>query len=223
MLGLDIHNVVVQPIDMEYVACKIPKFSFSRLRNSDPRLGVEMQSTGEVACFGVNHYEAFLKGMIAAGFRIPAKNILISIGPSQQKFEFMQYARLLVEMGYQLYATKNTQQVLIDGGLTGCIPVFMPQVRREPNVVTLLLGGKLDLVINVPDSMDSMAATEGFQLRRATIDSDTPLIMDVKVAVATTLALHRKWDRERNGRAFWSYNSWQEYTGMADVVAGTDR
>merc|ERR1712032_1406263 len=75
---------------MECIAAKVPQFSFGRLKNSDPRLGVEMQSTGEVACFGVNQYEAFLKSMIAAGFRLPTKNIFVSIGPRQQKLEFLQ-------------------------------------------------------------------------------------------------------------------------------------
>merc|ERR1712110_815258 len=85
MLGIATHGVTVQPIDMEYIACKVPTFSFGRLKNSDPRLGVEMQSTGEVACFGVNQYEAFLKSMIASGFKLPTKSVLICIGPSTQK------------------------------------------------------------------------------------------------------------------------------------------
>merc|ERR1712061_477402 len=97
MLGLPQEPVHLQPMDMNRVAAKVPVFSFSRLKNSDPRLGVEMQSTGEVACFGVNQYEAFLKAMISAGFKLPTKNILISIGPSQQKIEFVQYAKMFAD------------------------------------------------------------------------------------------------------------------------------
>merc|ERR1712241_973807 len=78
MLGLPVRAATIQPIDMDLVSVKVPVFSFGRLKNSDPRLGVEMQSTGEVACFGVNQYEAFLKAMIATGFKLPAKNILLS-------------------------------------------------------------------------------------------------------------------------------------------------
>merc|ERR1719230_2403352 len=107
-LGMPVRPKQVSVMDMDYVACKAPVFSFGRLKNSDPRLGVEMQSTGEVACFGVNKYEAFLKAMIAAGFKLPTRNVLLSIGPSQQKIEFVQYALMLAEMGYQLYATKTT-------------------------------------------------------------------------------------------------------------------
>merc|ERR1719201_1915932 len=110
MLGISQRAATIQPIDMDCIAAKVPVFSFGRLKNSDPRLGCEMQSTGEVACFGVNQYEAFLKGMIAAGFKLPTKNVLISIGPQPQKMEFMQYARLFVDMGFQIYATKNTYE-----------------------------------------------------------------------------------------------------------------
>merc|ERR1719230_1662854 len=110
MLGISVRPVTIQPIDMDYVACKVPTFSFARLKNSDPRLGVEMQSTGEVACFGMNQYEAFLKAMIAAGFKLPTKNVLISIGPLAQKIEFIQHAQTLHQMGFQLFATKGTKE-----------------------------------------------------------------------------------------------------------------
>merc|ERR1719420_2837032 len=112
MLCISIRPVTIQPIDMDYIAVKAPMFSFTRLKNSDPRLGVEMQSTGEVACFGRHQYEAFLKSMIAAGFKLPTKNILICIGPSAQKLEFMQHARTLHDIGFQLFATKGTHEIL---------------------------------------------------------------------------------------------------------------
>merc|ERR1719456_1878236 len=102
MLGVPQRPVPIQPIDMEIVAAKVPTFSFSRLKGSDPRLGVEMQSTGEVACFGVNQYDAFLKAMISAGFKLPTKNILISIGSNEKRIEFLEYARMLADLGFQL-------------------------------------------------------------------------------------------------------------------------
>merc|ERR1719238_684902 len=88
MLGMTLRPANVQPLDMDYVCCKVPMFSFLRLKNSDPRTGVEMQSTGEVACFGTNQYDAFLTAMLAAGFKLPTKNIMVSIGSDQQKNEF---------------------------------------------------------------------------------------------------------------------------------------
>jgi len=194
------------------VAAKVPVFSFNRLKNSDPRLGVEMQSTGEVACFGQNQYEAFLKAMISAGFKLPSKNILISIGPSQQKLEILQYVSILVDMGYQLYATKSTAEFFkTQGNIDSCITVYKPHVKREPNVLTMLRTGKLDLVINVPDSMDSQALSDGFAMRRTAVDSGTPLVVDIKNAILLVMSLQRKALRERSGRQFWSFQSWQEY------------
>merc|ERR1712187_512202 len=217
MLGIAVQKVIIEPIDMNYVACKVPMFSFGRLKNSDPRLGVEMQSTGEVACFGVNQHDAFLKAMIAAGFKLPTKNVLLSIGPDSQKTEFGQLAKMFVDMGFSLFATKNTHQALKQGGIDATM-VFKPLVKREPNVLTLLREGKIDLVINVPDSMDSQALTDGFEVRRAAVDSGTSLIVDMKVAILTTLSLYHKWSREKAGKVFWSVNSWQEYTGQLKIL-----
>merc|ERR1712061_974519 len=136
MLGINVRPALVQPIDMDYIACKVPIFSFGRLKNSDPRLGVEMQSTGEVACFGMHHSEAFLKAMISAGFKLPTKNILLCIGPSTQKLEFLQYAKMLHEMGYQLFATKGTHEAITkEDGLSDCVLVYKPLVKREPNIL----------------------------------------------------------------------------------------
>merc|ERR1712113_1197332 len=205
------------PTEMDCICTKVPMFSFGRLKNSDPRLGVEMQSTGEVACFGVNQYDAFLKAMIAAGFKLPTKNVLLSIGPDSQKAEFVQHAKMFVDMGFSLFATKNTHQALKHGGVDANL-VFKPLVKREPNILTLLREGKIDLVINVPDSMDSQALTDGFEVRRAAVDSGTSLIVDMKVAILTTLSLYRKWNREKSGKPFWSVNSWQEYTGQHEII-----
>lgn len=212
MLGSPVHPVLIQPIDMEHVAAKVPMFSFGRLKNSDPKLGVEMQSTGEVACFGVNQYDAFLKGMIAAGFRLPKKNVALSIGPSDRKLEFAPFAQLLIDMGFTLMATDSTRKTLISQGNIQAVQlIHKPQKRREPNMVTYLKSGRIDLLINVPDSMDFDAQTDGFEMRRAAIDSGTPLITEMKTAILTIMALHRKWIREKSGKSFFSLLSWQEY------------
>jgi len=213
MVGTPMRRVKIEPIDMEYVAAKVSVFSFGRLKNSDPRMGVEMQSTGEVACFGRNQHEAFLKAMIGAGFKLPRKNILVSIGPLAQKMEFLQYARMLHDIGFQLFATKSTCEILKqEQALKDCIMVYKASVKREPNCVTMLRENKLDLVINVPDCMDSQAMTDGFELRRVAVDSAIPLITDIKHAILCTMSLKRKWDREQAGKAFFDYSSWQEIT-----------
>jgi carbamoylphosphate synthase large subunit/anthranilate/para-aminobenzoate synthase component II len=220
MLGVPVHAALIQPIDCEYVACKVPTFSFLRLRGSDPRLGVEMASTGEVACFGNTQYEAFLKAMISAGFKLPTKNILISIGPMQAKLEFLSAAKLLQDMGYQLYATKSTHEFLRShSGFENTICLYKPSVKREPNVITYLQTGKIDLVINVPDSMDSASVTDGYQIRRNAVDSGTSLVTDLKTAAFTAQALHAKWSRELRGKDFWGYTSWQEHTESLELKA----
>merc|ERR1712216_1076581 len=133
MMGIPVRPEAIHPIDIEFVCCKVPQFSFTRLKNSDPRLGVEMQSTGEVACFGRNQYEAYLKGLCATHFRLPTKTIYLCIGPFDEKVEFLKSAQRLQEMGFQLYASKNTAEFL-----------------KEPNVRSYLYQNKIDLVINSP-------------------------------------------------------------------------
>jgi len=219
MLGASVSRATIQPIDMEYVCSKVSMFSFQRLKNSDPRLGVEMQSTGEVACFGVNHYEAFLKASIASGFKLPTKNILLSIGPSPQKTEFLQYARVLQDMGYQLFATKGTYEALKqEDGMQNVNLVYKPTQKREPNAATLIRDGKLDWIINVPDSMDSQGLTDGFEMRRGAIDAAVSLTTDIKTAGLIVQALQRKYVRERAGKPFWDYSSWQECTEQTTAV-----
>jgi len=118
----------------------------------------------------------------------------------------------LSDIGFQLYATKGTQEYLkTHGGITSCIPVFKPLTKREPNALTLLRDGTLDLVINVPTSMDSQALSDGFAMRRAAVDSGVPLLVEIKTAILVAMALERKWSREKSGKAFWSFKSWQEY------------
>ena len=119
MVGMPVRPAIIQPMDIEFVACKAPMFSFGRLKNSDPRLGVEMSSTGEVACFGVNAHEAFLKSMVAANFKLPSQSILVSLGPSTAKSEFVSSgaAQQLQEMGFTLYATKGTHEHLNGAGI----------------------------------------------------------------------------------------------------------
>lgn len=217
MTGFPVHAAIIQPMDIDYVACKCPMFSFGRLKNSDPRLGVEMSSTGEVACFGVNVHEAFLKGMLAANFKLPKKNIVISLGPNSAKHEFVSTgaAKQLQEMGFSLFATKSTSDYLSKHGVS-CSLVYKPTIKKEPNVLTLLQAGKMDMMINVPDSMDSNGMTDGFKMRRGAIEAGVPLITDIKTAIFTCAAIHRKWLRESSGKSFWDVCSWQEYVEIIE-------
>jgi len=207
----------VHPIDTDFVGCKVPVFSFTRLKNSDPRLGVEMQSTGEVACYGQNQYEAYLTALLSAGFKLPDKNIMLSIGPVAAKVEFLPCVQLLQQMGFQIYATKNTHDFLKDNNINNITLLFKPMVKREPNARTFLMQNKIDLVINVPDSMDSCGVTDGFQMRRCAIEAGVSLLNDLKTSTLFVQALHRKWRREHTGRSFWSIRSWQSHQGAKEA------
>ena len=131
MINIPVRPHSIHPIDIEYVGCKVSQFSSQRLKNSDPRLGVEMRSTGEVAAFGRNQYEAFLKALIATGqFQIPKKTILLSIGPQHIKSEFAPYAEILTKvLGYELFATKATFE-----GLKICCPGITFVSKPDDNV-----------------------------------------------------------------------------------------
>lgn len=106
---------------------------------------------------------------------------------------------------------RRTHDALCSRGFEGITFVYKPHVKREPNAVTLMRTGKIDLVINVPDSMDSAGATDVFVMRRMAIDSGIGLVTDIKCATLLGQALHRKWSRERTGKPFWCLESWQEY------------
>ncbi len=103
--------------DLEYIGVKASQFSFSRLQNADPVLGVDMASTGEVGCIGDDFSEAILKSMLSVGYRIPKKGILISSGEMKSKVDLLEACKLLGERGYDLYASHGTQKFLEDNGI----------------------------------------------------------------------------------------------------------
>ena len=161
-------------LDLEHVGVKAPQFSFSRLKGADPVLSVEMASTGEVACFGEDIYEAFLKGMISTGFEVPEhKRVLLSIGNIEDKAEFLTHARKLQDMGYQFLATQGTAEFLNDAGVkVQAIKSIEEEVRRD----------KVDWVINIPRNFSHEELTMGYKLRRLAIDYNIPLITNLQLA-----------------------------------------
>jgi carbamoyl-phosphate synthase large subunit len=164
------------------VAVKAPQFSFRRLGGVDPVLGVEMASTGEVACFGDTVDEALLKSMMAAGFRLPARGVLLSLGPVGDKYRFTDEARALARLGLRLYATQGTAEIL----QAESIPV--EPLDKEggdgslPRAIDVMHDGKIDLVINIPREYDEKGRPDGFRIRRTAIDLEIPLITDLGLA-----------------------------------------
>jgi len=191
--------------ELDYVGVKAPQFSFARLLNADPVLGVDMSSTGEVGCIGENFYEAILKSMLSVGYTIPKKNILISSGPARSKVELIQSAKLLSERGFNLFATGGTQTFLSDNGIESTRVYWPDETDKHPNTLELIKEKKIDLVINIPKDHTSREISNGYTIRRSAIDYSIPLITNARVASAFIYAFC-KYEIED-----LSNKSWDEY------------
>lgn len=177
-------------LDLDHVGVKASQFSFSRLKGADPVLGVEMASTGEVACFGDDMYEALMKAMISTGFKIPEKKILLSIGRIEDKAAFLKSAQKLKDMGYELFATENTSRFLTENGINN---TFLYKIRSDmkPNLLDVLGEKVIDLVINIPKNYSREEVTDGYLIRRKAIDFNIPLITNLQLAQGVVEALQR--------------------------------
>ena len=170
--------------DLDYVGIKASQFSFNRLQKADPVLGVDMASTGEVGCIGNDTSCALLKAMLSVGHRIPKKNILLSTGSTKQKAEMLDAAKMLVEHGYQLYATGGTYKFLCDNDIPS-IEVFWPSDEgKTPQALDMLHNKEIDMVVNIPKNLTARELDNGYKIRRAAIDLNIPLITNSRLASA---------------------------------------
>ncbi len=181
IMGRRVPKIARSSFDLDYVGVKAPMFSFTRLKGSDPVLGVEMASTGEVACIGNDFKEAFLKSLISVGFKLPKTSVLLSTGPIESKAEFLNSARLLGEMGLVLYATEGTARFLEDSGVSARV-LHWPLSGREPNVLSYIAERKIDLVINIPKNIEREELDNDYLIRRRAVDFDIPLITNLQIA-----------------------------------------
>ncbi len=190
MLGQKVEKPGKTLFDIDYIGVKASQFSFSRLSKADPVLGVDMASTGEVGCIGDDYYEAILKAMLSVGYKIPKKNILISSGPMRSKTELLQSAVMLVERGYNLYATRGTYQFFVENGIPATM-VHWPDVPKTPNAFDLLRERKIDMVINIPRNLTESELQNDYTIRRAAVDFNIPLITNARLASAFIYAFTR--------------------------------
>ncbi len=204
ILGDDIHGEY-KTLDLDHVCVKAPQFSFSRLSGADPILGVEMASTGEVACFGDTMEEAFLKSLLSTGFRLPEKNILITLGDFEDKSEFVDSARMLDEMGYKLFTTTNTHKLLAENGIQSK-QVYKISEKKTPNILTYLEQKKFDLVINTPSAKQKLSEQDGYTIRRKAIDYNIPLINNIKIANLFVKALYNYKIEDLEVKSMEEYN-----------------
>jgi carbamoyl-phosphate synthase large subunit len=184
-----------QTIDLDHVGVKAAQFSFSRLRGADPRLGVEMASTGEVACFGNNAEQALLLALLAVGFRIPKKNILVTIGHIEDKLELLPCLKTLAKLGFAFFATKRTHEFLESRGLPSVL-LHKVSEPRSPNIREYLEQKRLELVVNIPTHSSSVEQTDGYFIRRLAADHGIPLITNVQLVKRFVEAMDRE-DPER--------------------------
>lgn len=202
-------NEAVEPPDrslfeLNYVGVKAPQFSFTRLEGADPALGVEMTSTGEVACLGDDFHEAFLKALQAVGFRFPIKKVLLSTGRIESKAELLEPIRRLHARGVKLYATGGTAKFLRQHGLP-VTRLHWPLDEKSPNALEYIKKRKVDLVINIPKNFQKEELTNGYLIRRAAVDYNVMLVTNRQIAMRLIEAL------DNNAQNRLHIKSWDEY------------
>ncbi|KAI8365431.1 hypothetical protein EDC96DRAFT_509691 [Choanephora cucurbitarum] len=226
MLGLPVEPYPKVSIPKDYVGIKVPQFSFSRLSGADPVLGVEMASTGEVACFGKDKYQAYMKALLATGFSLPKKNILLSIGSYKEKMEMLPAVSKLHELGYNLFATTGTADFISEHN----IPVkhldlldgdVEDKLKAEYSLQQHLSNNMIDLYINLPSRnrfrRPASYMSKGYRSRRMAVDYSIPLLTNVKCAKLFVEALARKKDFEILGVDFKSSSSTATLPGLFNI------
>ena len=204
MLGLPVERPDKSVFDLDYVGVKASQFSFNRLQKADPKLGVDMVSTGEVGCIGDDARKALLTSMLSVGLRIPGKNILLSTGNGKQKGDMLKAAQMLAQNGYNLYATPGTSRHLSENGIPNTM-VFWPDSLGQPQALDLLHNHEIDLVINLPANHSDSQVTNGYKVRRTAIDLNIPLITNARLASAFIYAFLTVKPEEIE------IKSWQEF------------
>lgn len=190
ILGFPVTPYPTTDLSKDYVGIKVPQFSFSRLSGADPVLGVEMASTGEVACFGKNKYEAYLKALVSSGIRLPKKNILLSIGGYKEKMELLPSVQKLHKMGFKIFATSGTADFIQEHG----IPVKYLEAltddsneqKDEYSLTHHLANNLIDMYINLPSAnrfrRPANYMSSGYRSRRLAVDYSIPIITNIKCA-----------------------------------------
>jgi len=192
--------------DIDWIGVKASQFSFARLQNADPVLGVDMSSTGEVGCLGDDFDEALLNALIATGYKIPKQSVLFSSGATKSKVDLLDASQMLHQKGYNIYATAGTATFLNSHGIT-TTPVFWPDERpnAENNVMKMIAEHKFDLIVNIPKNHTKRELTNGYRIRRGAIDHNIPLITNARLAKAFIEAFCHMNQNEIQ------IKSWQEY------------
>ncbi len=197
---------IIDPMDYGFVAVKVAQFSFSRLSGADPVLDVEMTSTGEVACFGQDLEEAFLKAELSVGGKIPKKGIFISLGGEENKIKFLGVLDYIKNLKIPVFATEKTAKFLSENGVKAIV-LYKIYEEKFPNVLEIFQKGKVDLAINIPELKFKKDISDQYSIRRSAIDHNIPLFTNIKKAELFIKAISNKkldnlliksWDEYKN-------------------------
>lgn len=191
MLDGPIPTQMPSMFELENIGVKASQFSFSRLSKADPILGVDMASTGEVGCIGPDYYDAILKSMLSVGYRIPKKSVLISSGPIRSKIELLQSTQMLQEKCYKIYGTRGTAKFLSENGVE-IEAVAWPDEKGEKTALDLIRSKEVDFVINIPKNLSENELFNDYQIRRAAIDLNVPLVTNARLASAFIYSFCKK-------------------------------
>ncbi len=192
--------------DIDRIGVKASQFSFARLQNADPVLSVDMSSTGEVGCLGDDFNEALLNALIATGYKIPQKSVMLSSGDPKSKVDLLEPSRMLASKGYSVYATEGTAKFLNENGIPA-VAVHWPDENpsAENNVMQMIADHQFDLIVNIPKNHTKRELTNGYRIRRAAIDHNTPLMTNARLAKAFIEAFCQLKEEDIQ------IKSWQEY------------
>ncbi len=191
MLGEKVPHIDKSSFDLDYVGIKASQFSFTRLKGSDPVTGVEMSSTGEVACLGDDFNEAFLKSVLATGYKIPQKGVMLSTGTAKNKVELIDELKILQKMGLKFYGTKGTADFYKQNGDIDIEILYRPFDNQEPSILTYMSEGLIDLVINIPKTAEKVELDSDYIIRRKAVDLNIPLITNIQIAKRFVKALEQ--------------------------------
>ena len=194
--------------DIDRMGVKASQFSFARLQNADPVLGVDMSSTGEVGCMGDTFEEALLNSLIATGYKIPSKDkgIMLSSGGAKEKASLLDAARALVKNGYTIYATAGTAKFLNENNVKATAVGWPDEDHKDiPNVMQMIADHKFDLIVNIPKNHTKRELTNGYRIRRGAIDHNIPLFTNARLASAFIEAFCTMSQDQLQ------IKSWQEY------------
>ncbi|KAJ5638677.1 Carbamoyl-phosphate synthase large subunit [Penicillium herquei] len=228
MLGLPFTEYPPVNVPKDYVGVKVPQFSFSRLSGADPVLGVEMASTGEVASFGRDKYEAYLKALLSTGFKLPKRNILFSIGSYKEKMEMLPSIQKLHQLDYNLFATSGTADFLKENG----VPVKYLEllsgedeadIKSEYSLTQHLSNNLIDLYINLPSNnrfrRPANYMSKGYRTRRMAVDYQTPLVTNVKNAKILIEAIARHYPLNIQTSDFQTSHRTVVLPGLVNIAA----